>query len=214
MQLSEAVLSGHELSCTRGERELFSKISFSLRPSQALLIRGGNGQGKTSLLRLLTGLAQPSAGEVRWRGEQISAGREDYHREMAYLGHLNGIKEDLTPLENLRLAAQLAGRDFDESRALAVLRQLGLARCLELPCRVLSFGQRRRVALASLLCADALLWILDEPLTGLDVGGVALIEHLLKEHLDRGGMAVLTTHQPLSLEGAELFSLHVGAAAS
>jgi heme exporter protein A len=181
-----------------------------LKSGEALLIQGGNGQGKTSLLRLLTGLSQPADGEVYWRGEKLEKTSEDYHREMAYIGHLNGIKDDLTPIENLRLASQLAGRTLDETQAEERLIQLGLGRCLDLPCRVLSFGQRRRVALASLLCSSALLWILDEPLTGLDVHGVALLENLLKAHLDKGGMAVLTTHQPLSLEGANIHALRVG----
>lgn len=208
------MLSVHGLGCSRGERELFTDMNFALHQGEALLIQGGNGQGKTSLLRLLTGLAQAAAGEVRWRGENLDKAREDYHNQMAYVGHLNGIKDDLTPIENLRLASQLAGRTLDEAQAESRLKQLGLERCLDLPCRVLSFGQRRRVALASLLCANALLWILDEPLTGLDVHGVALLEELLKVHLDNGGMAVLTTHQPLSLEGANIRTLRVGGPAS
>jgi heme exporter protein A len=210
MSNSVATLSVHDLRCTRGDRELFSDMNFTLHGGEALLIQGGNGQGKTSLLRLLTGLSQPADGEVRWRGEKLDKIREEYHREMAYIGHLNGIKDDLTPIENLRLVSQLAGRILNESAAEEKLIQLGLGRCLDLPCRVLSFGQRRRVALASLLCTNTLLWILDEPLTGLDVHGVALLENLLKAHIDNGGMAVLTTHQPLSLEGANIHALRVG----
>lgn len=210
MTTPDQMLSSHKLSCTRGERTLFSGLDFSLHRGEALLIQGGNGQGKTSLLRLLTGLSRPADGEVRWRGVVLDDAREVFHREMAYIGHVNGIKDDLTPIENLRLAARLSDRVLDETRAEERLVQLGLRRCLDLPCRVLSFGQRRRVALASLLCADALLWILDEPLTGLDVHGVALLESLLKAHLDEGGMAVLTTHQPLDLEGARFRSLHLG----
>ncbi len=210
MSLNTATLSFHKLRCTRGERELFSGMNFTLNAGEALLIQGGNGQGKTSLLRLLTGLSQPAEGEVHWRGEALGKTSETYHREMAYVGHLNGIKDDLTPIENLRLSSQLAGRTLNEAQAEEKLRQLGLGRCLDLPCRVLSFGQRRRVALANLLCSNTLLWILDEPLTGLDVHGVALIESLLKAHLDKGGMAVLTTHQPLSLEGVNIHTLRVG----
>jgi heme exporter protein A len=210
MSASKATLSFHDLRCTRGERELFSGMNFTLHSGEALLIQGGNGQGKTSLLRLLTGLSQPADGEVRWRGKKLDKIREEYHREMAYIGHLNGIKDDLTPIENLRLVSQLAGRTLDEAQAEERLIQLGLGRCLDLPCRVLSFGQRRRVALASLLCSNAQLWILDEPLTGLDVHGVALLENLLKAHIDNGGMAVLTTHQPLSLEGVNIHALRVG----
>lgn len=203
-------LSAHDLECARGDRTLFTGLGFELAAGELLLVQGGNGQGKTSLLRLLTGLSGPVAGEVRWRGQAIKAAREAYHRDMIYLGHANGIKEDLTPLENLRFQAGLSGRDFDAARAEQTLCQLGLARCLDLPTRVLSFGQRRRVALASLLTAGAVLWILDEPLTGLDVHGVALVESLLREHLNRGGMVVMTTHQPLTLDGVAVRALQVG----
>lgn len=203
-------LSAHDLECARGDRTLFTGLGFELAAGELLLVQGGNGQGKTSLLRLLTGLSGPVAGEVRWRGQAIKAAREAYHRDMIYLGHANGIKEDLTPLENLRFQAGLSGRDFDAARAEQTLCKLGLARCLDLPTRVLSFGQRRRVALAGLLAAGAVLWILDEPLTGLDVHGVALVESLLREHLNQGGMVVMTTHQPLTLDGVAVRALQVG----
>lgn len=208
--VQEPVLSVSNLACARGERELFRDMNFQVRAGEILLVQGGNGRGKTSLLRLLTGLSTPLAGEIRWRGEPIQRSRERYHSEMAYIGHVNGIKDDLTPLENLRMAAGLAGRSLDEARAEQTLGRLGLARCLDLPTRVLSFGQRRRVALAGLLTAGALLWILDEPLTGLDVHGVALVETLLREHTDQGGLVVMTTHQPLSLTGARIRPLRVG----
>jgi heme exporter protein A len=205
-----AVLSVHDLACARGERTLFTGMNFALQGGQLLLVQGGNGRGKTSLLRLLCGLAHPVAGEVRWRATPIQQVRDVFHREMAYLGHVNGIKDELTPVENLRLAAGLAGRDLDPQVAEASLVQLGLARCLDLPARVLSFGQRRRTALAGLLTAGALLWILDEPLTGLDVHGVALVEDLLRRHVSQGGMVVMTTHQPLALEGVQTVPLRVG----
>lgn len=203
-------LSVHELACARGERTLFSGMNFQLGAGQLLLVRGGNGRGKTSLLRLLCGLASPLEGEVCWRGRPIGEVREEYHREMAYIGHLNAIKDDFTPLENLRLSADLAGRHLSESTAEQALVRLGLERCLDLPARVLSFGQRRRVILAGLLSAGALLWILDEPLTGLDVHGVALIEELLRGHVLGGGMVVMTTHQPLALDGVTTVPLQVG----
>ena len=208
--MQEPVLSVSDLACARGERLLFYNMNFAVQPGEILLVRGGNGRGKTSLLRLLTGLSKPMAGEVCWRGVPIGQCGERYRMEMAYVGHLNGIKDDLTPLENLRVGAGLAGRDLDEPTAQRTLERLGLGRCLDLPARVLSFGQRRRVALAGLLTAGALLWILDEPLTGLDVHGVALIEALLHEHTERGGLVVMTTHQPLSLPGAKLRPLSVG----
>lgn len=208
--MPDLILSVHDLACARGERLLFKGMNFSLKAGALLLVQGGNGQGKTSLLRLLTGLARPEAGEVRWCGEQIGRVSEVYHAAMCYLGHANGVKDDLDPLENLRFSDGLHGRVFDRSRAVATLEQLGLTRCLDLPCRVLSFGQRRRVALAALLLAGATLWILDEPLTGLDVHAVALMEGLIREHLKSGGMVVATTHQALNLEGISVQRLLVG----
>jgi heme exporter protein A len=194
-------LEVHALACERGERLLFRQLSFTLDAGQMLLVQGGNGQGKTSLLRLLAGLGRPDAGQVCWRGE------------MAYLGHANGIKDELDPAENLRFNHGLHDRPFDIDRAIATLERLGLARCLGLPCRALSFGQRRRVALAALLLAEARLWILDEPLTGLDVHAVALVEGLIRDHLQAGGLVVATTHQALNLVGVEVQHLLVGAAA-
>lgn len=205
-----AELSVHDLAYTRGDRLLFTGMNFRVGAGELLLVQGGNGQGKTSLLRLLTGLARPDTGEVRWRGELIQRQRDAYHAEMRYLGHANGVKEDLNPVENLRFAEGLQGRAFDEARAMSTLERLGLARCLDLPCRVLSFGQRRRVALASLLMATAKLWILDEPLTGLDVHAVALMEQLIRDHLAGGGLAVATTHQALNLDGMPVQRLLVG----
>lgn len=204
------MLSAHGLACERGERLLFRNLDFELGTGEALLVRGGNGRGKTSLLRILCGLSAPAAGEVRWRGEAVGRAREQYGREMAYVGHANGIKDDLTPLENLRLAAALGGRALDSDAAQAALAQVGLARCVDLPARVLSFGQRRRVALAGLATAGALLWILDEPLTGLDVDGVAMVEAMIGEHVRAGGLAVMTTHQPLRLDGLVPQTLSVG----
>ena len=205
-----AELSVVDLACARGERLLFKGMNFSLTQGELLLVQGGNGQGKTSLLRLLTGLARPETGEVCWRGASIARQREAYHAEMAYLGHTNCVKDDLNPVENLRFADGLQGRLFDAARAVAMLERLGLARCLDLPCRVLSFGQRRRVALAALLLAGATLWILDEPLTGLDVHAVAMMEGLIRDHIAAGGMVVATTHQALNLSGVQVKTLLVG----
>lgn len=207
-------LDVRDLACERGERLLFKQLSLTLDSGQMLLVQGGNGQGKTSLLRLLAGLGRPDAGQVCWRGEPVARGRERYHREMAYLGHANGIKDELDPAENLRFKDGLHDRPFDSHKAIATLERLGLARCLDLPCRALSFGQRRRVALAALLLAEARLWILDEPLTGLDVGAVSLVEGLIREHLQTGGLVVATTHQALNLVGVEVQHLLVGAAAA
>ena len=203
-------LSVHNLACARGERLLFKGMNFSVGAGELLLVQGGNGQGKTSLLRLLTGLARPEEGEIRWRGEPIRKNRDLFHAEMIYLGHANGVKDDLNPVENLRFAEGLQGRAFEQERAIGILKQLGLSLCLDLPCRVLSFGQRRRVALSAMLLADVKLWILDEPLTGLDVHAVALMEGLIRDHLAGGGLVVATTHQALNLEGVKVQRLLVG----
>ena len=207
-------LSAHDLACERSERLLFQGLNFTVTQEQLLLVQGGNGQGKTSLLRLLTGLGRPDTGEVRWRGEPIARCRDSYHREMAYLGHANGIKDELNPVENLRFRGALQGQTFDLDPAVATLKRLGLSRCLDLPCRALSFGQRRRVALSALLLAGASLWILDEPLAGLDVHAVELVETLIRDHLRSGGTVVATTHQPMNLEGVDVQRLVVGQVAT
>lgn len=204
-------LSARDLACERGERMLFRRLDVELGEGEALLVTGGNGHGKTSLLRILCGLSAPAAGVVRWRGQAIARTREQYGREMAYIGHANGIKEGLTALENLQLAAALGGRALDAGAAAAALAQLGLSRCMDVPAGVLSFGQRRRVALAGLMSAGALLWILDEPLTGLDAAAVAMVEGMIRDHLARGGLAIVTTHQPLALGGLKPHTLAVGA---
>ena len=203
-------LTAAGLACERGERRLFEGLDFALAAGEALLVVGGNGHGKTSLLRILSGLSQPAAGEVRWRGAPIRAARERYGRAMAYLGHADGLKADLTPLENLRFAAALRGGALDDAAARHALDRVALARCAELPARALSFGQRRRVALAALTLADAALWILDEPLAGLDAQGVGMVQGLLDAHLAAGGLAVVTTHQSLVLDACAPRTLRVG----
>jgi heme exporter protein A len=204
-------LSVAGLACERGERTLFEGLDFTLAAGEALLVVGGNGHGKTSLLRILAGLSLPAVGEVRWCGAPIRAVREAYSRALAWLGHADGIKADLTPLETLQLAAALRGRALDAAAAQRALDRVALARCAELPARVLSFGQRRRVALAALTLAEARLWILDEPLAGLDAQGVGMVQGLLDAHLAAGGLAVVTTHQNLALAACAPRTLRIGA---
>lgn len=204
------VLSVADLACERGERRLFAALDFELSMGEVLLVSGSNGHGKTSLLRILSGLSVPAAGEVRWCGMPIRALRERYGQAMVYLGHADGIKADLTPLENLRLAAALRGRTLGDAAALRALDRVALTRCVDLPARVLSFGQRRRVALAALALADASLWILDEPLAGLDAQGIVMVEGLLDAHLTQGGLAVVSTHQALTLGACVPRTLRVG----
>lgn len=183
---------------------MFSGLSFKLEAGELLQVQGENGKGKTSLLRTLCGFMQPVAGEIRWRGENVEELGEDYCAELLYLGHHNAIKDELSALENLQISAGLAGTSLGDKEAVAALRRMGLKGREHLPVRVLSQGQRRRAALARMLVSDAPLWVLDEPLTALDVGAVGLIQELLGEHLARGGMVIFTTHQPLQVERVEL----------
>ncbi|MBK8760664.1 MAG: cytochrome c biogenesis heme-transporting ATPase CcmA [Sulfuritalea sp.] len=193
------------LACSRGERRLFANVGFALGSGEWLHVQGANGAGKTSLMRLLVGLSPADAGEIRWRGEPTPS--VDFRREMIYLGHHAAVKEDLTPLENLRLSAALDGVALDERTALAALIRLGLRGREDLPVRVLSAGQKRRVLLARLLTRPAILWVLDEAFNALDVGAVKLLGDLIAEHLAAGGMAVLTSHQPLPVPGGKALVL-------
>jgi heme exporter protein A len=191
-----------DLECTRGERLLFSGLALAVEAGHCLHVAGENGAGKTSLLRILCGLLSPTHGEVRWGGTDIRRLREDYWQTLAYVGHLNGVKDDLTALENVRFAAAMAGHDADEDALRRALGAVGLAGFESSQARFLSQGQRRRIGLARLFLARAArLWILDEPFTALDVRGVAALSTLIGEQLERGGIVVLTTHQEVPLPG-------------
>ena len=193
------MLEASNLECVRGERSLFSKLSFRLDGGEMLDLQGKNGSGKTSLLRMLCGLSPPADGEIRWRGELIGKLGEEFRRELCYLGHFNAIKEELTPLENLLSSARLAGEHLDEVAALVALEIVGLAGREDLACRYLSQGQKRRVALARLVNERRALWVLDEPYVALDTAAVELVAGLIGTHLQRGGLAVLTTHQAVEV---------------
>ena len=201
------MLEVSNLACTRGDHRLFSGLNFRLNPGQIMQVQGANGSGKTSLLRTLCGFITPDEGDIVWRGENISGLDEEYYAELLYLGHLNAIKDELSALENLRVSAGLSGVEIGENEAMTALRRMGLRGRERLPTKVLSQGQRRRVALARLLVNNAKLWILDEPLAALDVGAVTLIQELVAEHLARQGMVIFTTHQPLQVAGMEMRSL-------
>jgi heme exporter protein A len=201
------MLEVSNLACTRGDHRLFSGLNFTLNSGQIMQVQGANGSGKTSLLRTLCGFITPDEGDIAWRGESIRELDEDYYAELLYLGHLNAIKDELSALENLRISAGLSGVELDENDAMTALRRMGLRGREMLPSKVLSQGQRRRVALARLLVSDAKLWVLDEPLTALDVGAVALVQELIAEHLAQQGMVIFTTHQPLQVAGMEMRSL-------
>ncbi len=196
------MLRAHGLACDRGDRRLFSAVDLCVSPGEWLQVEGANGAGKTSLLRMLAGLSPAADGHIEWDGRPMGEARDDYHARLLYLGHAAAIKEDLSALENLQTAAAIAGRPLDEATALAALRRIGLKGREDLPARVLSQGQKRRVALARLLCSQARLWILDEPFVALDVAAVTQLCGILDEHLARGGMLIFTSHQAVQLAGS------------
>jgi heme exporter protein A len=191
------------IGCLRGERRLFGNVSFTLKPGGLIWIQGGNGSGKTTLLRTLCGLTRAMAGEVRWRGEAIQVWGEDYRRELTYIGHANGLKEELSAQENLLVAARLAGQPASRAETEVALQGMGLAGREHLPVKFLSQGQRRRAALARLrLALPRPLWLLDEPFNALDSHAVAGVRQIMEDHLARGGMIALTSHQEVDVQAA------------
>jgi heme exporter protein A len=201
-------LQACQLACTRGDRELFNDVNTAVGAGDALRVAGANGSGKTSLLRMLCGLACPSAGAVRWGGQDIRSLREQFGSQMIYLGHANGVKDDLAAWENLVVAATLGGQPVTREAAYQALDQLGLGQAADLPTRALSQGQRKRVALARLqLGTRQRLWILDEPFTALDHAAVGALCATINGHLARGGMVVYTTHQEIVLDAARMLRL-------
>ena len=192
------------LGCARGERRLFSGLNFSLPAGTFLQAFGPNGSGKTSLLRIVCGLTAPAAGEVRWDGTNIRRLGEEYFAQIAYVAHQNGIKDELDPVENLRISCGVAGNALSKRKAQVVLERVGLSKQKDLPARLLSAGQRRRLALSRLLASPAKLWILDEPLASLDDDGATLALNLISEHLSNEGMAIIATHQEMGLSAGQM----------
>jgi heme exporter protein A len=200
------MLEALELDCERGGRTLFRALSFRLEAGEALRIAGVNGSGKTSLLRMLCGLLAPSQGEVRWKGSNIAGLREDYSRELVYVGHASAVKDDLTAAENLAIACAIAGNPVDERAVGAALARFELRE--DRPVRRLSQGQRRRSALARLaLSPERPLWLLDEPFTALDTEGITVLQELIEEHRSRGGALIFTTHQDPGVAATRVIEL-------
>ena len=191
-----AALELRGLACVRGDRTLFSDVSAEVQPGQMLRVQGENGAGKTSLLRMICGLAAPLSGEILWLGRRIGRLREEFNLQLVYLGHAPALKDDLSALENLQASGGLAGLTCSEQDAAAALALAGLRGRERLPARVLSQGQRKRAALARLaLSHAAALWVLDEPFNALDDAACTWLQGLIGGQLARGGVVVLTSHQ-------------------
>lgn len=204
------MLAAQDLGCVRGGRHLFANLSFSVPAGTLLRVSGANGAGKTSLLRILCGLLLPSGGEVLWRDTATRHQRDAYWRELRYVGHLAGVKDEFSAEENLIFAAALSGVHITSNAARAALDKLGLHKFAHLPVRMLSQGQKRRVALARLALPDtgAALWVLDEPLAALDTAAADCVLSLIDVRLAAGAVVVMTSHQPFTVS-AELRSISI-----
>ncbi len=199
-------LAGKALRCERSGRLLFDNLDFSVESGQAMIIQGSNGAGKTSLLRIITGLSQPAEGTVHWNNHNIDDISEEYQEQLLYIGHLAAVKRELTVRENLSLLKRFWPAEGSMSVS-ELAEQVGLRKRLGVHCSRLSAGQQRRVSLARLFISTQKLWILDEPLTAIDVDFIGVIEKCLQQHLKNGGLAILTTHRGIELGDQHSFAL-------
>jgi len=194
----------------RGDRHVLRGVSFVATPGQCVLLTGRNGAGKTTLLRAVAGLLDPEQGEVSWRGIVARKSRDEFHAELAYLGHDAPLKGDLTGRENLRYSIGIR-RAVAAAEIGAALERTGAQAFADRPVRTLSAGQRRRVALAGVLLTGAVLWLLDEPTTNLDADGKRLVASLIEKQLEVGGIVVAAVHQDLDLGSGQVVNLELGA---
>ena len=200
------VLKAEQLFCERDDRVLFRELSFSARAGEVIQIKGSNGSGKTTLLRVICGLNDNYHGTLKWFNEPIEDNQDDFYSSLIYLGHQVGVNKVLTPVENLRWSVGL--REKVKSEAIyQALAEIGLRGFEDSQCFSLSAGQQQRVSLSKLLLGTAVIWILDEPFTTLDVDGVQLLEKLLGDHARKGGVALVTTHHELSLPDLKILEL-------
>lgn len=205
------MLEVSQLTAIRDERILFESLSFTINSGELVQIEGRNGTGKTTLLRIVTGLGDRDSGEIFWNGENIESNRDVYHQDLLFLGHQTGVKRELTAYENLRFYLNIHSRKpVDKETIYSALMKVGLVGREDVPVAQLSAGQQRRVALARLWLSDHKLWILDEPLTAIDKQGVKVLESLFLSHAEDGGIVILTTHQDMFADNRKLRKIKLG----
>ena len=205
------MLEVSQLTAIRDERTLFESLSFTIDSGELVQIEGRNGTGKTTLLRIITGLGDRDNGDIFWDGEQIESNRDAFHQELLFFGHQTGVKRELTAYENLRFYLSIhAKKRVDKATVYQALTKVGLAGREDVPVAQLSAGQQRRVALARLWLSDHKLWILDEPLTAIDKQGVKVLESLFLQHAESGGIVMLTTHQDMFADNPKLRKIKLG----
>ncbi|ANW23548.1 heme ABC exporter ATP-binding protein CcmA [Vibrio coralliilyticus] len=205
------MLEVSQLTAIRDERILFESLSFTINSGELVQIEGRNGTGKTTLLRIVTGLGDRDSGEIFWNGENIESNRDAYHQDLLFLGHQTGVKRELTAYENLRFYLNIHSRKpVDKETIYSALMKVGLVGREDVPVAQLSAGQQRRVALARLWLSDHKLWILDEPLTAIDKQGVKVLESLFLSHAEDDGIVILTTHQDMFADNPKLRKIKLG----
>ncbi|GLT16208.1 cytochrome c biogenesis heme-transporting ATPase CcmA [Vibrio algivorus] len=205
------MLEVRDLTAIRDDRELFESISFSVSAGDLVQVEGRNGSGKTTMLRIITGLGDSEAGRIIWKGVETRKDRDAFHQDLLFIGHQTGVKKELTAFENLSFYQKLNGStDVTEDDIWMALAKVGLAGKEDIPAGKLSAGQQRRVALARLWLSRHPLWILDEPLTAIDKQGIKVIEALFMEHTQKGGMVLFTTHQDMFAEMDQLKTIRLG----
>jgi heme exporter protein A len=207
------LLEAERLGARRGYATLFANVDIAVRGGEALVVTGPNGSGKTTLLRMLAGLTQPAEGTIRWQRESVKPFDPRLRSAVAFNGHLPALKDELTAEENLACWVALDDRPAAPERIGEALDAVALGDRRRLPVRVLSQGQRRRIGLARLRLVRRALWVLDEPLTALDADGVGILRELLGAHLDRGGLCVAASHQPLPVPDGRECALVLGSSA-
>jgi heme exporter protein A len=204
-----ATLEVTNLECVRGYSRLFSNLEFVASANTALQLAGANGVGKTSLLRILAGLARPEQGTIRWNGVDVNESRLEFNAALNYLGHNIALKESLTPVENISFLGSL-GEVAPQMSALQSLEIMEVGNLADCPCFQLSAGQKQRIALARILRSDARLWLLDEPATALDSSGISLLQEIMGNHVNGGGIIIYTSHHPLDLPDGTRRLLNLG----